>query len=284
MLWKSGSKLMAENGSILLAIDTFIKTMTLGDELIFCKTIVFLFLIGGYFLKRSKLTMFFCIFIYADLSFAQTCVSNIIADAPDSRYTANANGTVVDIKTGLTWMRCAIGQTWNSTTCTDAAKYDNWDGASETAESTVFAGLNDWRIPTREELESLLEKRCRGPAINLTAFPNATNDWFWSYSPYSSTSYGGWIVSFENGDGMTGWGDGGGHAVRLVRGVLASQNNPSKGVGDNYFNVKKTKDGLEIEKVGRNLYLYDKDIHKHGSSASFTIESHTSQPNSTLSD
>ena len=33
-------------------------------------------------------------------------------------YAINNDGTVTDPTTGLTWMRCAMGQSWNGTTCT----------------------------------------------------------------------------------------------------------------------------------------------------------------------
>jgi hypothetical protein len=35
-------------------------------------------------------------------------------------YSDNGDGTVTDPTTGLTWMRCSMGQTWNGTTCTGA--------------------------------------------------------------------------------------------------------------------------------------------------------------------
>jgi len=33
------------------------------------------------------------------------------------RYLAYANGTALDTKTGLLWMRCLVGQTWTGSTC-----------------------------------------------------------------------------------------------------------------------------------------------------------------------
>lgn len=168
-------------------------------------------------MKQLKLSVYLCLLIHAELSFAQTCNPNIIADAPDSRYTANTNGTVVDKKTGLTWMRCALGQAWRNNSCIGSVNGYKWQDALQTAESTMFAGLNDWRLPNIKELQSLVENRCYEPAINLTAFPNATSDWFWSSSPNAISGSNAWTVDFDAGDDWGGllMGD---SAVRLVRG------------------------------------------------------------------
>ncbi|MFI3157168.1 MAG: DUF1566 domain-containing protein [Methylococcaceae bacterium] len=171
-------------------------------------------------MKPLKLALYFCILVHADLSFAQFCNYNIGADAPDSRYTTNANGVVIDKKTGLTWMRCALGQIWNNATCTGSGQSYHWQDALQAAENTVFAGFDDWRLPTQKELQSIIENRCNEPAINLTAFPNATSDRFWSSSFYTGYTGYAWIADFDNGYGYSGnYGESGNYAVRLVRGV-----------------------------------------------------------------
>jgi len=168
-------------------------------------------------MKPIKLILSFCLLVHTHLSVAQTCNAKIIADAPNSRYDMRANGTVVDRKTGLTWMRCALGQTWKNAACTGGVSAYTWQGALQAADSTIFAGLNDWRLPNLKELYSLVENRCYSPAINLTAFPDATDDWFWSSSPYADFSYNAWIISFyfgyDNDDSKNS-----SFAVRLVRG------------------------------------------------------------------
>jgi hypothetical protein len=158
-----------------------------------------------------------CLLSYAGSGFAQVCNPNIIANAPDSRYTLNTNGTVLDKKTNLTWMRCTLGQTWSNNTCTGSAQGYSWQGALQIADSTAFAGFSDWRLPNQKELQSLVENRCYDPAINLTAFPATPSSWAWSSSPYAGSSDGAWVVCFSNGYGSN---DGKyyGYFVRLVRG------------------------------------------------------------------
>jgi hypothetical protein len=168
-------------------------------------------------MKKLTLTLLLLSFTYTGLSLAQTCNPAVTADAPNSRYALNANGTALDKKTGLTWMRCALGQTWSAGSCTGTSQTYNWQTALQTAESTVFAGKSDWRLPNQKELQSLVERRCYGPAINLTAFPNAKSGWAWSSSPYASYSDFAWVVNFSYGNG-SGVGKYGSLAVRLVRG------------------------------------------------------------------
>jgi len=152
---------------------------------------------------------------YSHISVAQTCKPNIAPDAPDSRYVLRAEGTALDKQTGLVWMRCALGQTWAGRTCTGTAQTYTWQRALQAAESTVFAGRSDWRLPNQKELQSLVERRCTTPAINLTAFPN-TYYWYWSSSPVANYNYNAWIVAADYGyDGWDYKGDS--HAVRLVR-------------------------------------------------------------------
>jgi len=176
-------------------------------------------------MKRLKLCLYFCLLIHASLTLAQSCNPNIIADAPDSRYRMHVNGTVLDKKTALTWMRCALGQTWHNGECTGSAQRYQWRLALVAAKRTVFAGKKDWRLPNIKELQSLAEYRCYDPAINLTAFPNTTSSRkYWSSSPfvfYGNGTWGGgaWGVSFYygNGDVGTKYDKYYGNYVRLVR-------------------------------------------------------------------
>lgn len=153
-------------------------------------------------MKFLSLTLLFLSLPYSGLSMAQTCDPSMTTEVTNSHYTLNNDGTVMDKKTNLTWMRCALGQTWKSdNTCSDVPRLVQWDTALETAKSTSFAGRSDWRIPTQEELQSLVEKGCEDPAINITAFPNvAPSSVYWSSTPVTDLSSGAWVVNFFDGD------------------------------------------------------------------------------------
>ena len=152
---------------------------------------------------------------------AQTCQpESIPASTPDSQLQDNGDGTVTDTKTGLIWKQCLEGQS-GSDCASGGVEAFTWQLALQRAQtvnsSGGFAGFSDWRLPTIKELSSLVEHQCVDPAINLTRFPNASNDWLWSSSAVAGDAGGAWGVSFY--DGSTGWGlkGNGGVQLRLVR-------------------------------------------------------------------
>jgi hypothetical protein len=74
----------------------------------------------------------------------------------------------------------------------------------------------EWRVPTVEELSSLLDRTRRVPA---SSFPNMPAIAFWSSSPYVGNASYAWFVSFNNGNvdynfRLISF------AVRLVRGAI----------------------------------------------------------------
>ncbi len=138
------------------------------------------------------------------------------------RYRDNNDGTVTDMQTNLQWMRCALGQTWQGGTCAGEAKRYQWEPALGAAKVVNYqggyAGYQDWRVPSREELRSLVYcssgapeiwnntgKSCQGdysrPTIDTTAFPNTPASDFWSASPNASNADYAWNVGFYNGNG-----------------------------------------------------------------------------------
>ncbi|MBV5309698.1 DUF1566 domain-containing protein [Chromatium okenii] len=137
----------------------------------------------------------------------------------NGRYRDNNDGTVTDVKTNLQWMRCSLGQEWKNGTCIGKAKRYNWDDAHKAVESLNrnigYAGYQDWRLPTIDELKSLVYcssgqpkpwndtgKPCEGnyakPTIDSGAFPNTPSSWFWSGSPIPNSD-GAWNVNFNDG-------------------------------------------------------------------------------------
>lgn len=98
-------------------------------------------------------------------------------------YTDNGDGTVTDPTTGLQWMRCSMGQTWDGTTCTGTASTYTWDQANALSNMVTFAGYSDWRLPNIRELQTIVDRSVFGPAIDSGTFPNAPNWNFWSNSP-----------------------------------------------------------------------------------------------------
>jgi len=138
---------------------------------------------------------------------------------PTSDFTDNGDGTVTHKHTGLTWMRCAMGQTWSGTTCTGTAGTFTWDDAK--ALTITYAGKSDWRLPTIRELSTLIELDSYNVAINSTIFPNTppVPDLFWSAT--AGAESGVWGIGFYAGAGAPYGGPNGAPLsfyARLVRG------------------------------------------------------------------
>ncbi len=120
------------------------------------------------------------------------------------RYRDLGDGTVLDTETDLQWMRCALGQRWDGSTCVDEADGLTWDRMFVEVDvlnkQGGFAGHRDWRVPTVDELKTLIIEG-RHPAIDELAFPKIPKDWqFWSSSPSPHYSGDAWYVYFYYGD------------------------------------------------------------------------------------
>jgi hypothetical protein len=132
-------------------------------------------------------------------SAAQTCKQTITASTPDSQFNVRVNGTVVHKPTGLMWMLCSLGQTWDGKTCSETATTYTWGAALQAASRHTFSGYNDWRLPNKNELESILEERCFSPAINANIFPATPPAYFWTSSPFVGLADGAWSIDFGYG-------------------------------------------------------------------------------------
>ena len=136
---------------------------------------------------------------------------SIVTKSPNT-FIDNKNGTVTFKTSGLTWQQCAVGQNWTGTTCNGNAKKMNWGEAMKLTSN--FAGYNDWHLPTKDELMTLVEcsddqynqdGSCKNynltnkPTINKMAFPNTNSSVFWASSSFVNLSYYAWGVYFSSG-------------------------------------------------------------------------------------
>ncbi len=163
----------------------------------------------------------FCYLLIFTLALASSvmadCNNAIPRTTPDQAFTLYDDGTVTHNNTGLMWMRCQLGQTWNGSTCSGTAQTYNWQNALQMAESVSFAGYNDWRLPNKNELISIVERACYNPAINTTAFPNTASSGIWSSSQPAFRANSSWGMNFRDGSVDSVYKPGNAH-VRLVRG------------------------------------------------------------------
>ncbi|BCU06992.1 DUF1566 domain-containing protein [Allochromatium tepidum] len=147
------------------------------------------------------------------------CLKGEIETTPSTEFSLLEDGAVVrHQRTTLEWQRCALGQRWDaeSNGCVGRPAGHTWTKAMQSASK---AG-GDWRLPTGEELLTIVEKCHDGPAINPRVFPNTPSVLFWSSSVDTGGLERAWSVSFFSGQYFrVGKSQNG--RVRLVRGTLA---------------------------------------------------------------
>jgi hypothetical protein len=131
---------------------------------------------------------------------SEPVIVDVNAPACDHRFEKLHDGWVSDHELNIEW-----GPT--------SEKQMNWDEAVKYCE-----GLGG-RLPTREELQSLVDYNRHDPAIDTRIFQDTKNTWYWTSSPVSGYANGAWCVYFDDGDvNYFDKGDGG-----YVRPVRASQ-------------------------------------------------------------
>jgi hypothetical protein len=110
--------------------------------------------------------------------------------------------------------KTAIGREYPSR---EGNYYDDWNTFVDRVNDNSFCGFNDWRVPTSEELRSIVHYGKTNPAIDSNYFPN-TASYFWSASPYAYNSNFALQLNSNNGDNYTDGRYNYGR-VRLVRNV-----------------------------------------------------------------
>jgi len=132
-------------------------------------------------LKTISLTL---LSAYAVNASAQICVPNV---TPQSISIANfdfsVSGEAKDNLTELIWQRCVYGQSWNGENCVGSPIKLTWSEALITANNEG----GDWRLPDIKELNTIIDRQCMTPPINLQIFPDnpaSQENGLWSSTPY----------------------------------------------------------------------------------------------------
>lgn len=125
------------------------------------------------------------------------------AVTPPGSFSANGDGTVTDSVTGLTWDQCSYGQSGTGCATGTATQYV-WSQAlavAVTANTANYKGHNDWRLPSKNELESLIDiNAAGGPALDRIAFPaTPATGIYWTSTPYGGSTPGtAWYFFFDH--------------------------------------------------------------------------------------
>ncbi len=124
------------------------------------------------------------------------------AEPPD-RFMDNSDGTVTDTDAGLMWQQATAPGTYT------------WEQAVSYCEGLILSQYDDWRLPSLNELQTLVDYERSNPAIDTAYFPDIQASYYWSSTSivYSSSA---WNVDFFNGS-VYGSNKSGNEYVRAVR-------------------------------------------------------------------
>lgn len=181
---------------------------------------------------------------------AVACFVSGVAHA-DSYLASKDGSMVLDMGTGLVWMRCSVGQKWSGESCNGVAEeYDLQQARlisnNFNARGTV-GGITDWVIPTIRQLASLrvcskgapigvvndgkaqaIPKECPdfsvAPTLSEKYFPSSRTGLYLSSSVDGDYN---WLVSFNNG-GVAKYRSGSSVFVRFVRSDSVTMQNIAK--------------------------------------------------------
>ncbi|MEA1946092.1 MAG: DUF1566 domain-containing protein [Thermodesulfobacteriota bacterium] len=133
-------------------------------------------------------------------------------------FTDNGDETVTDDVTGLMWIRNDVSATQGK------------DAACAYCEDLEFAGYSDWRAPTIEELQTIIDYRYNSPAIDESVFDTTTvGAQYWSSTPLPSIPSFAWGIYTSNGIVDILWSN---SYIRCVRGDVLETTFVDNGDGE----------------------------------------------------
>lgn len=97
----------------------------------------------------------------------------------------------------------AVGKSVVAPTCTGVATLPlcNTQSYVDAVNAAGLCGKKDWRMPTVDELRSIVHFGRSQPAIDTAHFPNTPLDWTWSSTPDVSLAINAWNIQW--GDGLS---------------------------------------------------------------------------------
>ncbi|MEN1727750.1 MAG: DUF1566 domain-containing protein [Pseudomonadota bacterium] len=158
------------------------------------------------FIRNTTLLAALLLIAPAALAQDRHCQGGIGEDessTPDTAFELPRDGTVIHSRTRLQWAQCAMGQSWSRDLCEGQATSMTWEEANTAVDALnqngELAGYTDWRLPSREDLENIVELCREAPAINENIFPNTPWAGFWTSSLDTEEENHAWFVGFYYG-------------------------------------------------------------------------------------
>ena len=123
---------------------------------------------------------------------------NMPVFANDAQFIAKEH-IVIDLKSGVEWLRCSVGQRWNGAECIGEIVKLNQEMAGQAIKLANEQLGGNWRLPNRKELESIVCFECGKVKINKEFFPNTPYEPFWTGEKNSWSKQFYWSVNFFTG-------------------------------------------------------------------------------------
>lgn len=99
-------------------------------------------------------------------------------------FVAPGDGTVYDRSTKLLWQQAENARMV-------------WQAAADRCEDLTLAGRSDWRLPTKEELATLVDRNRTDPAADTRFFPKTKSTAYWTGSREKDRIWG---IGFSDGE------------------------------------------------------------------------------------
>ncbi|MDI7268399.1 MAG: DUF1566 domain-containing protein [Myxococcota bacterium] len=105
---------------------------------------------------------------------------------------------VADNVSGLVWQGCVYGL--SGTTCgTGIASTVTWQRALVDCDDLRWGGADDWRLPVRHELATIVNRNRSEPSAFPGAFPATPSAFLWTSSAQAGAAGGAWRMGFTTG-------------------------------------------------------------------------------------
>ena len=128
------------------------------------------------------------------------------------------NHIVIDLSKNIEWLRCSVGQQWSGETCIGETILMNHQVIMQAIDIANQQLGPAWRLPTLEELYSLVCKKCpKGEKFEPIIFPKTDPRAYWTGEKNSITKRSYWTVNFFTGHKFGRFFPEQEMAVRLVR-------------------------------------------------------------------
>lgn len=124
------------------------------------------------------------------LRFAKVFADGSVGEDGDDR---TDHVGVLDRNTGLMWSVESLGDP------DDADDGITQEHCIERCRELRLLGFDNWRLPTRTELASLIDDTRHEPAIDTNFFPRVKSRWHWTSTPCAGSSASAWLVYFYYG-------------------------------------------------------------------------------------